>query len=110
MDIRSALRGLPILELIVLCILGAIYFIIWRGAPVPAEVTDARLQLIGYSLFYALSGTMAAASIILSGTFIGLQSATTLPVETKTHIRHAVGWSLVTIIVGAWALALLPSR
>jgi hypothetical protein len=109
-SLRRFLRDWPVVEAIFLVAIVAGYAVAWRHPRTESGFSDATRQLIAYTVLYVLSGTLAAASIMLSGTLIGLQVAVSLNAEAKTHIRHAVGWSILSIIAGAWDLALLPSR
>jgi hypothetical protein len=47
---------------------------------------------------------------MLSAALIGLQILQSLPSTAKTHIKYAALWSSFSLLMGAYALALLPSR
>lgn len=108
--LRRFLRDWAIIEVALLLLVVASYVAGWCHQKEGALGSEGTRQLIATTIVYVLNGTLAVASIILSGALIGLQAVQHLPAEGKTHILYAVRWAVVSIIAGAWDLAMLPSR
>jgi hypothetical protein len=102
-------RNWPILEVSLLLIATGMYACFWRGVQLTSPATDER-ALAATTLSAAITGTLTVASILLSAALIGLQVIKDLPSDSKTHIRYAVWWSVLSLLAGAIDLSYLPSR
>ncbi len=108
-SVCTCLRTKPLLEisLSVLYIWALVY--LWTTEP--PKAFDDNLGLVGAStVSSALTGALTAASVMLSGTLIGLTRAAEPPLNAVWHIRWAVVFALVSLGAGAYGLASLPSR
>lgn len=110
-SIRTFIRRWPIIDALFCVLVVSLVYIAWQieGAAIPES--DSNIRLIGANMVSAsLTGALTAASVMLSGTLIGLRAAEPPSERTLDHMRLAVGSAVVSLGSGVYALALAPAR
>ena len=108
--LKDFVRDWPVIEVVVLAVIVLGYYFAWKDVTL-GEQTDVDQRSLGATaVSSAITGTLTVVGILLSAALIGLQMMSSLSAQAKTHVRYAVWWAGLSLLAGAIALALIPSR